>query len=62
MLTGIMALVRLVMAPSSWAESKLRYELLDGKVRGLDLSEDEPLPEKLSKGQVSYHDLKPGQS
>ena len=43
-------------------ESKLRYKLSDGNVRGLDLPEDEPLPEKLSKGQVSYHDLKPGQS
>ena len=43
-------------------ESKLRYELSDGKVRGLDLSEDEPLPEKLSKGRVSYRDLRPGQS
>ena len=43
-------------------ESKLRYELSDGKVRGLDLSEDEPLPEKLSRGGISYHDLKPGQS
>lgn len=43
-------------------ESKLRYELSDGKVRGLDLSEDEPLPEKLSKGGISYRELKPGQS
>jgi len=43
-------------------ESELRYELADGKVRGLDLSEDEPLPEKLSKGGISYRDLKPGQS
>ena len=43
-------------------ESKLRYELSDGKVSGLDLSEDEPLPEKLSKGRISYRDLKPGQS
>ena len=43
-------------------ESKLRYELSDGIVRGLDLSEDEPMPKKLSKGQISYLDLKPGQS
>ncbi len=43
-------------------ESKLRYELSNGRVRGLDLSEDEPLPEKLSKGQISYRDLKPSQS
>lgn len=43
-------------------ESKLRYELSDGKVRGLDLPEDEPLPEKLSKGGISYSDLKPGRS
>jgi UDP-2-acetamido-3-amino-2,3-dideoxy-glucuronate N-acetyltransferase len=42
-------------------ESKLRYELSDGNVRGLDLSEDEPLPEKLSRGGISYHDLKLGQ-
>ena len=42
-------------------ESKLRYELSDGEVRGLDLPEDEPLPEKLSKGGISYRDLKPGQ-
>ncbi|MDP7012094.1 MAG: acyltransferase [Verrucomicrobiota bacterium] len=42
-------------------ESELRYELSDGKVYGLDLSEDEPLSEKLSKGRVSYRDLKPGQ-
>ena len=47
---------------TSCSESKLRYELSDGKVRGLDLSENEPLPEKLSKGQISYRDLKPGQS
>ena len=43
-------------------ESKLRYELSDGNVRGLDLSEDEPLPEKLSKGGIRYRELKPGQS
>jgi UDP-2-acetamido-3-amino-2,3-dideoxy-glucuronate N-acetyltransferase len=43
-------------------ESKLRYELSDGKVRGLDLPEDEPLPEKLSRGGISYRDLKPDQS
>ena len=43
-------------------ESKLRYELSDGKVRGLDLSENESLPEKLSKSQISYRDLKSGQS
>ncbi len=42
-------------------ESKLRYELSDGKVRGLDLPEDEPLPEKSSKGGISYRDLKTGQ-
>ena len=42
-------------------ESKLRYELSDGNMRGLDLSEDEPLPGKLSKGGISYRDLKPGQ-
>ena len=43
-------------------ESKLLYELSDGNVRGLDLSEDEPLPEKLSKGGIRNRDLKPGQS
>lgn len=42
-------------------ESKLRYELSDGNVRGLDLSEEEQLPEKLSKGGISYRDLNPGE-
>ena len=41
-------------------ESKLRYELSDGKVLGLDLSEDEPMPGKLSQGGIGYRDLKPG--
>ena len=43
-------------------ESGLRFALSDGQLRCLECAEDEPLPEKLSKGGISYRDLKPGQS
>ena len=43
-------------------ESQLRYELADGQVRGIDLSEDEPLPEALAMGRKSHRDVKADQS
>jgi UDP-2-acetamido-3-amino-2,3-dideoxy-glucuronate N-acetyltransferase len=40
-------------------ESGYRYqELVPGKLRCLDLDEDEPLPEQLAKGTRSYDDFK----
>ena len=42
-------------------ESKLRYELVDGRVCCLDLGEEESLPEDLATGTVLYSDLKRNQ-
>lgn len=39
-------------------ESKLRYRLKDSRVNCLDLDEEEPLPEELAAGKVTYSDLK----
>lgn len=39
-------------------ESGFRYILQDGKVRCLDLSEDDPLPQHLAVGAVAYDELK----
>lgn len=39
-------------------ESGLRYRLIDDKtLRCIDLSEDDPLPDELSKGSVAYRDV-----
>ncbi len=38
-------------------ESKLRYVLEDGRMRGLDVGEDEPLPEELSVGTKAYREF-----
>jgi UDP-2-acetamido-3-amino-2,3-dideoxy-glucuronate N-acetyltransferase len=37
-------------------ESKLRYELAKGRMRGLDVGDDAPLPEDLAVGTKSYRD------
>lgn len=42
-------------------ESKLRYELVDGRVCCLDLGEEESLPEDLATGTALYSDLKRNQ-
>ena len=39
-------------------ESKLRYQLEDGKVCCLDLSEENTLPEELASGKRPYQDYK----
>jgi len=39
-------------------ESKLRYQLEDGRVCCLDLSEENPLPEELASGKGAYQDYK----
>lgn len=39
-------------------ESKLRYVLEGGRVRGLDLDDDAPLPESLRVGTLGYRELK----
>lgn len=39
-------------------ESGLRYELAAGGVRCLDLDEEAPLPEALTKGRVGYRDMR----
>ena len=39
-------------------ESKMHYQLKDAQVRCLDISEEDPLPEKLAIGNISYSDLK----
>lgn len=39
-------------------ESGLRYRIIDGKLRCIDLHEDQPLPENLSKGARPYRDFK----
>ena len=44
--------------PMKCPESGLRYCLEEGALRCLDLGEDEPLPEELSKGTQAYRDLK----
>ena len=43
-------------------ESQLRYKLADGQVRGIDVAEDEPLPEALAVGRISHRDVKTDQS
>jgi UDP-2-acetamido-3-amino-2,3-dideoxy-glucuronate N-acetyltransferase len=39
-------------------ESGFKYQLEDDKLRCLDLDEEEPLPEQLSKGKRTYEDFK----
>jgi UDP-2-acetamido-3-amino-2,3-dideoxy-glucuronate N-acetyltransferase len=41
-------------------ESGLRYELVNGRVRCLDLGEDDPLPGKYRDGKLTYDELKIG--
>lgn len=43
-------------------ESQLRYKLADGQVHGIDVAEDEPLPEALAVGRISHRDVKADQS
>lgn len=38
-------------------ESGLRYQLSDGVMRGLDLAEDDPLPEALNTGKKPYREF-----
>lgn len=38
-------------------ESKLRYVVEDGRMRGLDVGEDEPLPEDLRVGTKTYREF-----
>ncbi len=39
-------------------ESGFKYQLKDDKLKCLDLDEEEPLPEQLSKGEKTYDDFK----
>ncbi len=42
-------------------ESKLRYRLAEGVVRGVDVAEDAPLPATLAVGAVAYRQFKQSQ-
>jgi UDP-2-acetamido-3-amino-2,3-dideoxy-glucuronate N-acetyltransferase len=39
-------------------ESEFRYQLEDGVLKCLDLDEEEPLPEKLARGEKTYDEFK----
>lgn len=43
-------------------ESGLRYRVIDGELRCLDLDEEAPLSPRMAAGRVSYDDLKSGES